>query len=118
MNTFLLRLKEELDYQGITQKELAFKAGLSINTIHSWFSKDIIPPLDSAYKVAKVINQPLEYLINGDVFVPNNFHLPTREFKLLENYKKLSDVEKKAFDQAIEIIAISKNLNDSESDIF
>lgn len=95
MNTFLLKLKDELDYQGITQKELAFKTGLSINTIHSWFSKDIIPPLDSAYKVSQALNQPLEYFINGDIFLPNNSGLNERELTLFSNFRKLSEDQKK-----------------------
>ena len=44
MNRFLENLKSELDYQGITQKELARLCDLSVNTIHSWFTKDIFPP--------------------------------------------------------------------------
>lgn len=118
MNYFLLNLKEELDYQGITQKELAAKTGLSINTIHSWFSKDIIPPLDSAYKVAQAIQQPLELLINGDIFAPNNFHLPTREIKLLDNYRKLSDKEKDAVDKCIEILIRDYKANPDSENIF
>lgn len=108
MNNFLQNLKDELDYQGITHKELSFKTGISINTIHSWFSKDIFPPLNSAYKVAQVLNQPLEFLISGenkDVFPPNNYHLPTREIKLLENYRKLSKKEKNSVDALVQSLS-------------
>lgn len=105
MNTFLLKLKDELDYQGITQKELAFKTGLSINTIHSWFSKDIIPPLDSAYKVSQALNQPLEYFINGDIFLPNNSGLNERELTLFSNFRKLSEDQKKNIENIVEALS-------------
>ena len=119
MNNFLQNLKDELDYQGITHKELSFKTGISINTIHSWFSKDIFPPLNSAYKVAQVLNQSLEFLISGenkDIFPPNNYHLPTREIKLLSNYRKLSDKEKKTIDLAAQTLA--SDYKEPNSDIF
>ncbi len=117
MNRFLEKLKDELEYQGITQKELAAKTGLSVNTIHSWFSKDIIPPLDSAYKVAQTIKQPLEYLINGDIFPPDNYVLSTREKNLLTNYNKLDDEAKKIVDNLINSFSdyVQKN-NQSDSD--
>ncbi len=115
MNIFLTNLKDELEFKCITHKELAAKTGISINTIHSWFSKDIIPPLDSAYKISQAINQPLEYLINGDIFEPNNYHLPTREISLLENYRKLSNNQKNAIDKCVEIL--SKDYIQKDNDL-
>ena len=88
------KLKDEMTYQDITQKELSEKTGISINTIRGWFSKKVMPDLESAYKIAQTLKQPLEYFINGDVFPPNNFHLPTREINLLENYRKLDEHDK------------------------
>jgi len=92
------RVKEEMSFQGLTQKELSDKTGISINTIRGWFSKKVLPDLESAYKIAQVLKQPLEYLINGDIFQPNNFHLPTREIKLIENYRKLNERDKLLID--------------------
>lgn len=79
MNMFWNNVKSELDYQGISQKELAAKANLNIGTIRNQITREIIPDLDSAYKIAQALNQPLEYLINGDVFPPDNINLPSRE---------------------------------------
>lgn len=95
------KLKDEMQYQGITQKELSQKTGISINTIRGWFSKKVLPDLDSAYKISQVLNQPLEYFINGDIFEPNNYHLPTREILLLENFRKLSNRDKELIETMI-----------------
>ena len=116
MNKFLENLKSELEYQGLTQKELARLCDLSVNTIHSWFTKDIFPPINSAYKISQVLKQPLEYFINGDIFPPNNYNLPTREIELLSFYRKLSDKEKKTIDLAAKTLA--SDYKEPESDIF
>ncbi len=66
MNIFLERLKDELSYQGFTQKELAEKTDISVNTIRGWFSKDLVPDVFNAVKVAKALNTTVEYLVTGE----------------------------------------------------
>lgn len=66
MNVFLEHLKDEMAYQNILQKELAERIGVSVNTIRGWFSKDIIPDVLLAKKIADILNVSVEYLINGD----------------------------------------------------
>lgn len=114
------KLKDEMSFQDITQKELCEKIGISINTLRGWISKKVLPDLESAYKISKELNQPLEYFIsdNDDIFVPNNFHLPTREIKLLENYRKLSNKEKDAIDKCIEILIRDFKENTDSENIF
>ena len=65
MNIFLERLKDELSYQGLTQKELSERTDISINTIRGWFSKDLVPDVFNAVKVAKALNTSVEYLVTG-----------------------------------------------------
>ena len=65
MNIFLERLKDELSYQSLTQKELAEKTGISVNTIRGWFSKDLVPDVFNAVKVAQALNTTVEYLVTG-----------------------------------------------------
>lgn len=111
------RLKEEMSYQDITQKELSEKTNIPLNTLRGWFSKKILPDLTSAYKMAQELNQPLEYFINGDIFPPNNYHLPTREIKLLENYRKLSQKEKNSVDALVKSLS-SEYKENIQEDIF
>ena len=66
MNIFLERLKDELCYQGLTQKELAEKTGISVNTIRGWFSKDLVPDVFNGVKIAKALNTTVEYLVTGE----------------------------------------------------
>ena len=65
MNVFLERLKDELSYQSLTQKELAEKTGISVNTIRGWFSKDLVPDVFNAVKVAQALGITVEYLVTG-----------------------------------------------------
>lgn len=65
MNIFLERLKDELSYQGLTQKELSERTEISVNTIRGWFSKDLVPDVFNAVKVAKALNTSVEYLVTG-----------------------------------------------------
>lgn len=85
MNIFLERLKDELSYQGLTQKELAEKTNISVNTIRGWFSKDLIPDVFNAVKVAKALNTTVEYLATGE-----NNNLAVQE--LTELKAKLADL--------------------------
>lgn len=85
MNIFLERLKDELSYQGLTQKELAEKTNISVNTIRGWFSKDLIPDVFNAVKVAKALNTTVEYLATGE-----NNNLAAQE--LTELKAKLADL--------------------------
>ena len=65
MLEFWQNVKEELDYNLITQKELAAKIGISYNTLQSWITKDRLPDAAQALKIAKELNTSIEYLITG-----------------------------------------------------
>ena len=65
MLEFWQNVKEELDYNLITQKELAAKIGISYNTLQSWITKDRLPDAKQALKIAKELNTSIEYLITG-----------------------------------------------------
>lgn len=85
MNIFLERIKDELSYQGFTQKELAELTGISVNTIRGWFSKDLVPDVFNAVKVAKALNTTVEYLVTGE-------NINTAEKELTELKAKLADL--------------------------
>ena len=50
----------------IAQKELAERTEISVNTIRGWFSKDLVPDVFNAVKVAKALNTTVEYLVTGE----------------------------------------------------
>jgi len=59
-------LREELDYQGLTVKELAVKADVAKGAIDSYLGKQAsMPPADTASRMAKALGVTVEYLLNG-----------------------------------------------------
>lgn len=66
MGTFRENLREELDYQDISVKELAAKTGISKRTIENYLSsRGSIPPADYACKIANLLDVPVEWLVTG-----------------------------------------------------
>ncbi len=65
MLQFWQNVKEELEYNLITQKELASAIGISYNTLQSWITKDRLPDAEQAFKIAKELKTSIEYLVTG-----------------------------------------------------
>ena len=65
MLQFWINVKNELEYNLITQKELASAIGISYNTLQSWITKNRLPDAEQALKIAKQLNTSIEYLITG-----------------------------------------------------
>jgi len=65
--SFRENLREAIDYCSIEQKELAYKAGISLQSLESYLRKNSsIPSADKAVKIAQVLGVTVEYLVNGD----------------------------------------------------
>ena len=102
---FWNKIKDELEYKGISQKMFAEKLGINVQTLRNSISLNRLPDLETAYKMAQFLGLSLEYLISGkteDIFPPNNIHLPTREIKLIENYRKLDKHDKYLIDKMLD----------------
>lgn len=65
MLDFWNHVKEELDYKGMSQKELASITKISYNTFQSWITKDRLPDAADSVKIAKVLGVSVEYLVTG-----------------------------------------------------
>ncbi|MDE5580134.1 MAG: helix-turn-helix domain-containing protein [Treponemataceae bacterium] len=64
--SFAENLRDELEYQGMQVKELAEKTGLSINTLNKYRpGSKVVPTIDNALKIARVLNVSLDYLATG-----------------------------------------------------
>ncbi|WP_294431759.1 helix-turn-helix domain-containing protein [uncultured Treponema sp.] len=69
--TFKDRLVEEMNYQGISNKEFASKLEINIGTLGMYLYRGSIPSADIAVKMAKLLNTSVEYLVSGrDSFQP------------------------------------------------
>ena len=96
MLQFWQNVKEELDYNLITQKELASAIGISYNTLQSWITKDRLPDAEQALKIAKELKTSIEYLVTGKIeskngikqnlldMIPQLNHLSDENLELIE----------------------------------
>lgn len=67
MESFAERLKEEIEYQGLTRKELAYKADIKIRALDMYLgTQGSMPPADVAVRLAKALNVTVEYLVTGE----------------------------------------------------
>ena len=63
---FRTRLREEIEFNGRVDKEVAAKAKISKRAIDSYVgSQGCIPAADVAVRLAKVLNTTVEYLVTG-----------------------------------------------------
>ncbi len=65
MLDFWIRVKDCLDYQEATQKDLAEKIGESYNTLQSWINRDRLPNAEQAVRIAEELKVSVEFLVNG-----------------------------------------------------
>ncbi|MBQ6781959.1 MAG: helix-turn-helix transcriptional regulator [Treponema sp.] len=82
MLDFWLRVKEKLDYQDCTQRDLSEKISESYNTLQSWINRDRLPNAEQAVKIADALNTSVEFLVTGKPLHKKNDQSKT--LKLLE----------------------------------
>ena len=64
---FKTNLRNELDYQGLTVKELSARTGIPKPTLSCYLSsRKTMPTADAAVKIAKALNVTVEYLVTGE----------------------------------------------------
>ncbi|MDR3284480.1 MAG: helix-turn-helix domain-containing protein [Treponema sp.] len=87
---FWERVNKTIKETGITQESLAEKTGIKYQTLRSWVSKDILPRVDDAAKIAKELGVMVEYLVSGaHSFAPrdaDDFYLRYKRFSILLEY--------------------------------
>lgn len=67
MLDFWINVRNELEYKGLSQKDLALKINESYNTLQSWINKDRLPNVEQAVKIAELLNVSVEYLVKGNI---------------------------------------------------
>ena len=112
------RLREQIDFLGLLDKEVAARAGISKRAIDSYVgSRGCMPSADIAVRIAQVLGVSVEYLITGKNDVPNEIlsavnknenSTPMEEQKLLKTFTELSQKDKKT------VIALAEYLNSSQ----
>lgn len=87
MLQFWKNVKDELEYNLLSQKELSESINLSYNTLQSWITKDRLPDAENAVKIAKKLNTTVEYLVTGKKIRIQN----DNNRKIILNLKKEMD---------------------------
>ena len=66
MSDFSKRLRYEIEYLGLSQKEFAAKAGIKKRALDAYLGpQQSMPPADAAVKIASTLGLSVEYLITG-----------------------------------------------------
>jgi transcriptional regulator with XRE-family HTH domain len=65
---FKKNLRDELDYQDLTVKELSAKTAIPKATLDCYLGKRAsMPPADAAVKIAEALDVTVEYLVTGSM---------------------------------------------------
>ena len=85
---FKENLKEELKYQGMIVKELAYKSGIPKGTIdHYLAEKSTAPIAENAVKIAQALGVTVEYLVTGKTsIIRGNESSAIEGFNLCKKY--------------------------------
>jgi len=88
---FRENLREALDYSGLEQKELAYRANVKLRNIENYLREDAsVPSVDKAVQIAQVLGVTAEYLVTGKNPPKEDFTFFDPEIrKLLRLIKKL-----------------------------
>lgn len=106
----------EREYKNLSRKELAYKAGFSLNCISTGIARGSIPAADVAYRIAKVLGVSVEYLLLGEKSQnqqkitdsnKNNEIIErskkyTKNHELIDNFEKLPDSIQKSVEDLIQ----------------
>jgi len=106
-------LREELDYQGFTVKELAVKSGVAKGAIDSYLGKQAsMPPADTAIKIANALGVTVEYLVNYQDCrnEPAQFFSSPKKRSLLRIFDELPSEDQKL---ALDFVKLLKNNSDN-----
>lgn len=87
MSSFADRLRAEIEYLGLLQKEVAFRAGIKKRALDMYLGVQAsMPPADVAVRLAKVLGVTVEYLVTGE---KDSRKPEDRRLRLLENDIKI-----------------------------
>jgi transcriptional regulator with XRE-family HTH domain len=62
---FWNNVKELLDIQNLTQKELSAKTGINLGTLKNQICREVIPDAVEAVAIAKALKTTVEFLVTG-----------------------------------------------------
>ena len=94
---FRENLRNELNFQGLTIKELSARAGIPVASLDCYLgARATIPSVDTAFKIAQALKVSIDYLVTGN----NNI--------------KINPSKKKKNQEALNLINLIDNLNSEQ----
>ncbi len=104
----------ELDYHGITRKELAYKIDVPVATINRAIERDSNPYALDAFRISKVLNVSLEYLLelpNTQVHKDQNDISDLQQIEMYKKYHALIDsIEQLPLEKQKKVIELVKTI--------
>ncbi len=97
------RINELASQKGWTGYELSKQTGISTNTVYDW-QKGVTPSLSNILKICEAMDITLEQFFCGI----GSYRLTEDENRILREWMTLSDLEKKAILDMIEVFKILK----------
>jgi transcriptional regulator with XRE-family HTH domain len=82
---FWERMNKLIKEQGITQESLAKRTGIKFQTLRSWLTKDTLPRVDDAHKIAGELGVTVEFLLEG-----RNSEVSQEEDKFYMRFRRFS----------------------------
>ena len=102
---FRTNLRNELDYQGLTVKELSAKTGIPKPTLSCYLSsRKTMPTADAAVKIAKALNVTVEYLVTGERGKISEIHEPLPP-KINQDLEKCNENTRHFLETAVHLFA-------------
>lgn len=93
---FRARLREQIDFSGMLDKEVAKKVGISKNAIDSYVgSRGCMPSLEVGVRLAKTLGVSVEYLVTGEDGSKDSIFQGKDVRSLIHYFSTLSDRDKK-----------------------
>ncbi len=103
----LKNLKKLREEKGVSQKQLADVVSVSQQSINKYENHNIEPDIDTLIKMADYFETSVDYIIGHSnirrkIEVVNSYDLNIEEAKLIENYRNLSNKQRKSIGLIIE----------------
>ena len=87
--SFLIFLRDLIEYKGIVRKELSAQTGISKRTFDTYLdSRAVIPNAEFAVKLAKALGTTVKFLVTGEDSVNHEQKLYS-DFETYRKYRKI-----------------------------
>ena len=107
---FKANLRAELDYLGLTVKELSSKTNIAKGTLDCYLgARASMPPADIAVKIANALDVTVEYLVSGQKIKKKDV---LTDQKIRSILKILTELNEKDTETILEISKILKILSE------